>query len=213
MPRDTDRSSERSTEASLCMLCDYDVAVVPPESGEVSLCPVCMGEMARYHQHPFLLSLQFAIAALVPFSLVLFYPFLTLSIGGLRETSTVAQTATSLWDQDFPILATLVLLMTLVFPAARLLSLIYVLLPLTWGGRSPYSWLVFRMVETIASWSMLDVFFVGVLVAVVKLVDLATVTPGIGLFAFLTLIFLGIGSSVTLDREFVWEHIGRHRAV
>jgi len=206
-----DEPTEPAATLSLCKLCDFDVDVAPPSPGEVSLCPICMGEMARYHKHPFLLSLQFAIAALVPYLIVLAYPFLTLSVAGQRETSTVAQTATSLWDQDFPLLAALVLTMTLVLPAMRLLSLIYVLLPLSWNGCWPYSWWVFRMVETIAPWSMLDVFFVGVLVAVVKLADLATVTPGIGLFAFLVLILLGIASSTTLDREFVWEHVGRHR--
>ncbi len=197
---------------SLCKLCDYPVEVLPPRKGEVSLCPVCLGEMARHHEQPFLLSLQFVLAALVAFAVVLVYPFLTLSVGGLRESSTVAQTATSLWDQDFEIVASLVMATTLVLPAMRLLSMVYVLLPLTWGGRWPGAWLAFRMVETVGPWSMLDVFFVGVLVAVVKLVDLATVTPGIGLFAFLALMLLGIASSATLDRGFVWEHIRRDRA-
>jgi paraquat-inducible protein A len=204
--------AHEAAQTSLCGMCDYMIDVVPPSKGEVSLCPVCLGEMARHHERPFLLSLQFVLAALVAFGLVLVYPFLTLSVGALRETSTVAQTATSLWDQDFPILATLVLGMTLVLPAMRLLSMVYVLLPLTWGSRWPGAWAVFRMVETLAPWSMLDVFFVGVLVAVVKLVDLATVTPGVGLFAFLALMLLGVAASATLDRGFVWEHIRRDRA-
>ena len=191
------------------MLCDYEVELVPPAKGEASLCPVCQGEIARHHEHPFLLSLQFALAALVPFGLVLAYPFLSLSAGGFQESSTVVGTATSLWEQDFPLLAAFVLGMALVLPGVRLAGLIYVLLPLTWGGRSPGAWLVFRAVETLGPWSMLDVFFVGVLVAVVKLADLATVTPGLGLFAFLALMILAVAASVTLDRGFVWSHVGR----
>lgn len=93
-----------------------------------------------------------------------------------------------------------------------MLAMVYLLLPLYWGRRAPGGWLVFRAVETLGPWSMLDVFFVGVLVAVVKLVDLATVTPGIGLFAFLALMLLGVASSTTLDREFVWEHVRRDLA-
>ena len=50
---------------------------------------------------------------------------------------------------------------------------------------------------------------VGVLVAVVKLVDLASVTPGIGLIAFVVLMLMGVAASVTLDREFVWQHVRR----
>ena len=80
---------------------------------------------------------------------------------------------------------------------------------MVWGARAPRGWLIFRLVETLGPWSMTDVFFVGVLVAVVKLVDLATVTPGIGLFAFVALMLLGVASSATLDREAVWQRIRR----
>jgi paraquat-inducible protein A len=203
------QSSPEADDRSLCKLCDYAVDVEAPEKGQVSLCPVCLGEMARHHQHPYLLSLQFTLAGLVAFGLVLFYPFLTLSAGGFRETSTVAGTAISLWNQDFPIVASLVLGMTLILPAMRMLAMVYLLLPLLWGTRSPFGWFIFRIVENLGPWSMVDVFFVGVLVAVVKLVDLASVTPGIGLFAFVALMLLGVASSVTLDREFVWQHVRR----
>jgi paraquat-inducible protein A len=216
-PGDSHRHGEPTAESaaglSVCMQCDVAVEVVPPRKGEVSLCPVCRGPMARHHRHPFLLSLQFTLAALVPFAIVLAYPFLTLSVAGLRETSTVAETATTLWREGFPLLGALVLLMTLALPLLRLLSLVYVLLPLTWGARAPSAWLVFRMVETVAPWSMLDVFLIGVLVAVVKLVDLAAVSPGIGLYAFVALMLLAVAASTTLDREFVWEHIRRDRTV
>ena len=55
----------------------------------------------------------------------------------------------------------------------------------------------------------LDVFLVGVLVAVVKLLDLASVLPGIALVAFVALMLLAVASSATLDREAVWQRIRR----
>jgi len=56
---------------------------------------------------------------------------------------------------------------------------------------------------------MLDVYLIGILVAVIKLLDIAEVTPGVGLVAFVALMVLTVASSSTMDREAVWERIRR----
>jgi paraquat-inducible protein A len=196
----------------VCKLCDLAVEIEPPEKGEVVVCPWCMAPMARHHRHPFELSLSLALAALVPFAIVLAYPFLSLSIAGLRESSTVFEISSTLWKKGFPSLGVVVFWMSIGLPLIRLLAYIYVLAPLRHGGRAPYAWLVFRTAEMITPWAMLDVFLIGVLVAVVKLRDLASVEPGVGLAAFVVLMLLAIGSSATLDREAVWDRIGRGAA-
>ena len=145
----------------------------------------------------------------MPLVVVLTYPFLTLSVGGIRESSTVVETAITLFQKGFPSVGALVFLMTLAFPILRLVAFIYVLAPLVWGTTAPYAWLAFRTAETLTPWAMLDVFLIGVLVAVIKLLDLASVMPGAGLFAFVTLMLLTVAASATLDRESVWNLIRR----
>ena len=209
MTDDIRTTPSTDAEVTICRDCDLAVEISPPDKGEVSVCPLCLGVMARYHVHPFQLSLHFALAALVPFAIVLVYPFLTLSVGGLRETSTVFDTSNALLQKGFPALGVLVFLMTLAIPLLRLLAYIYVLFPLSRRGPAPYAWLVFRLAEGAAPWAMLDVFLVGVLVAVVKLLALASVLPGIALVAFVALMLLAVASSATLDREAVWQRIRR----
>jgi len=199
-----------ANKLKICEQCDLAVEITPPAEGEVTLCPCCMGLIARHRIHPFQLSIQFAIAALVPFAIVLAYPFLTLSVAGQRQTNTVLETSSALWRDGFPPLAVMVFLMSLAFPLLRLLAYIYVLLPLQRGGPAPYAWLVFRLAERAAPWAMLDVFLIGILVAVVKLLDLASVIPGMGLFAFVALMLLTVASSATLDKEAVWDRVGRN---
>ena len=104
----------------------------------------------------------------------------------------------------------LVFLLVLAIPLARLLAYVYVLLPLSRERPPPpYAWLVFRLAEDAAPWAMLDVFLVGVLVAVVKLLDLASVSAGVALVALVALMLLTAASSATLDREAVWQRIRR----
>jgi paraquat-inducible protein A len=200
-------------EITICKQCDLVVERTPVEKGELLICPLCMGAMGRHHVHPFETSLSFALAALVPFAVVLTFPFLTLSAGGFHGSSTVAETAGALFERGFPSIGVLVFLMTLALPLLRLLAFIYVLLPLAWSGvPAPNAWFVFRTAETIAPWAMLDVYMIGVLVAVIKLLDLAAVTPEVGLFAFVALMLLTAASSATMDRETIWDRIRRDTA-
>jgi paraquat-inducible protein A len=209
---ETEDASKTAADAeiTICRQCDLVVERTPVEQGEVLVCPHCLGAMGRHHVHPFETSLSFALAALVPFAVVLAFPFLTLSAGGFQGSSTVADTAGALFERGFPSIGVLVFLMVLGLPLVRLLSFIYVLLPLAWSGTpAPSAWFVFRMAETIAPWAMLDVYLLGVLVAVIKLLDLAEVTPGVGLFAFVVLMVLTAAASTTMDREAVWDRIRR----
>lgn len=62
-----------------------------------------------------------------------------------------------------------------------------------------------RLVEFIGRWGMVDVLLVAVLVAVVKLGDLVTVTPGPGVIAFGGVVVLSLLASAAFDPRAVWE--------
>ena len=60
-------------------------------------------------------------------------------------------------------------------------------------------------------WGMMEVFMLGILVSVVKLVKMATIIPGVALFTFLALIFVQAAMTVTLDNHLIWQHIDHHK--
>jgi paraquat-inducible protein A len=66
---------------------------------------------------------------------------------------------------------------------------------------------VFRWVETIHPWAMMEVFLLGVIVAYVKLADLATIELGVALFAFIGVIILMIAADLALDPRKVWNQL------
>jgi paraquat-inducible protein A len=53
----------------------------------------------------------------------------------------------------------------------------------------------------------MEVFMLGILVSIVKLAGMASMIPGISLFAFMVLIFVLAGSMASLDPHLVWEHV------
>jgi paraquat-inducible protein A len=97
-------------------------------------------------------------------------------------------------------------------PLAKLLATAYVLLPLRLNRRPWGLARVFRAVEIMHPWAMMEVFLLGVVVAYVKLSDLARLELGIALFAFVALILVMIAAEVALEPREVWDRLGRQAA-
>ena len=105
-------------------------------------------------------------------------------------------------------LALLVLLTATVVPLVWLLSVTYVLLPLHFG-RVPWGVAqVFRITELLRPWAMMEVYLLGVIVAYVKLSDLARLEPGIALFAFVGLIVVMVAAEAALEPHQIWRRLG-----
>jgi paraquat-inducible protein A len=66
---------------------------------------------------------------------------------------------------------------------------------------------IFRLLQKVQPWSMMEVFMLGILVSIVKLAGMASMIPGASLFAFLALIFVLAASMATLDPHLVWERV------
>jgi paraquat-inducible protein A len=124
----------------------------------------------------------------------------------VRET-TLATGIVELFRQDMNIIASLVLLTVVIVPAVHLLSMLYILVPLKSNKVPRYLAHAFRLIITLKPWGMMEVFMLGILVSAVKLVKMATILPGVALFAFMSLIFVLAAMTVTLDDHLIWEQI------
>ena len=113
-----------------------------------------------------------------------------------------------MWGQPRYAVAALVFLQPILAPALQIGLLLYVVAPIHLRWRAPGAIMAFRWVETFRPWSMMEVFLIGILVALVKLADMAEIVPGIALWAFALLIPVLAGTSAFLDPEIVWREIG-----
>jgi paraquat-inducible protein A len=82
-----------------------------------------------------------------------------------------------------------------------------VLLPLKLNRR-PWKLPFFsRTIRSCKPWVMMEVFMLGILVAIVKLSKMASIIPGIALYAFMILIFVLAASAASLDPQLVWDRL------
>lgn len=180
-----------------CPECDFlQEEVVLPKRG-VAVCHRCGSEL--YHDTPFGLdrTLAFAICGLMLYCLANMFPLIGLELQGNRSTTTLYGAVHAIYDQKLQPVAVLVFLTTILVPGLELLCAIYLLLPLRIGKVVPGFRLIFRLVQTVHPWGMVEVFMLGILVSVVKLANFASVIPGIALWSFagLMLMIAAIGQA------------------
>lgn len=69
---------------------------------------------------------------------------------------------------------------------------------------------MYRLIEWTGRWGMIDVLLVAILVAAVKLGDLARITPGPGVIAFTAVVVLSLFASATFNPHAIWEAPNEH---
>ena len=134
-------------------------------------------------------------------------PMLGLTIVGRDASTTVFGGVEHLWADDQQIVAALVFFTAIIAPALQ----IGLMLAIVLGARRELAprWVgaLLRHHPTTRIWSMIEVMMVGVLVALVKIADYATVIPGMALFVLWVLVFVLAGMQASFDPREVWERI------
>lgn len=149
--------------------------------------------------------LSLVVTGLILLFIANFYPFLTLEIEGRVQETVLLSGIYALYGQGQIVLALLVLLTGVVFPLLQLVGLVYVLLPLRLGMAPPAVTAIYRWTRHIQPWSMMEILMLGILVSLVKLIDMAEVVTGPALYAFMALIFVLPAATTAIDSRRIWE--------
>ena len=188
-----------------CHECDllHRLGSIPP--GTSARCTRCGAELSRHRPKSLERTLALTIAGLILFALANSFPFMAMSLEGQYRQIILLTGINELYHQGMPLIAILVLFTTIITPLLHLSGLLYVLLPLKLNRLTPAIWRVFRWIRHLQPWSMLEVFMLGILVALVKLTKMADVVPGISLYCFLALIYVLAAITASLDPNRVWN--------
>lgn len=144
------------------------------------------------------------IAALVTFIIAQSFPIIELDANGITSQSSLFGALVVLWGEGMEIVAVIVFFATILCPLTEMVALLYVLLPIRRGYIPPGFNLVLRTIQFVRPWGMLEVFMLGVLITIVKMVSLARVIPEAALFAFGALTLM-ITVVLTFDARTLWD--------
>lgn len=190
----------------VCEGCDTVYARVPLRTREVARCACCGTELERHQGGQQQRILPLTLASLIMFLIANLFPIVEIELRGLRSETTLFGAVLALAGEGMSLVAMLVLVTTLLFPLLQLLILLWLLLPLQKQHRAAgFAWLV-RIMQSLRPWGMVEVFLLGVLVAIIKLSSMATVLPGPALWAFMALTVL-LTVVVSFDPRGFWDMV------
>ncbi|MFL5280427.1 MAG: paraquat-inducible protein A [Rhodopila sp.] len=156
--------------------------------------------------------------ALVVTSAILYIPANVLPVlafveFGSGEPHTIIGGAEELLAAGMWPLALLVFLASIGVPCLKLLSLVLLLvttqLGLSWQLRQRT--ILYRLVNTIGRWSMIDIFMESVLIALVQFGSVVTIDPGLGAAAFAGVVILTMFAAEGFDPRLMWDAASRAR--
>lgn len=154
-----------------------------------------------------------SLAALILYVPANVYPILSMNLHGAYAESTVWDGCVSLLRHDQWFAALIAFLASIVVPMLKLLGLFLLVTAARFGsaiGPRQQVW-IHKFIVVIGPWALLDVFLLAVLVALVKLEEIATILPGTGLAAFTAVVVLTTLASASFDPRLIWiGEDGRH---
>ena len=190
-----------------CETCGLSQRVDPLAPGMSAECIRCGATVATRPAGGGDVTLALTIAALVLYIPANIYPILSMSLYGSYSENTVWDGVVSLMQHDEYFVAAIVFLASIVIPLLKLLGLTFLVASVKWGKgrRLRARTKIFQFIDAVGPWAMLDVFLLAVLVALVKLGDLARVIPGPGLVAFTCVVVLTMLASQSFDSKMIWN--------
>lgn len=201
-------------EITACHECDLLIEL--PEKVEQSKavhCPRCSHKLTSGHQNPIDYVLAISFAALSILIIANFFPFMAFEASGQYRSITLAQASFVLYEQGFHVLSVLILLFIILLPATYLCAVIALVLPIKmqWKRNSPINLGVF--IGWLLPWSMAEVFLIGVLVSLIKLVSLANIFMGIAFWSYVifTILFTYLATIIDPYKLWHWVEWGNNR--
>ncbi|MFL0811418.1 MAG: paraquat-inducible protein A [Agarilytica sp.] len=191
----------------MCHECGELQAVVALSPEHEMVCCMCGNSLHVGHGKWLEAASALAITAAVLFGICQLGPFMTLEIGSQSQTITILDGFWALFDRGNWVLAALVLTTTFLFPLFEVVAILYILIPYNFkrrlrGQRSVLRWLV-----QMQSWSMLEVFLLSMVVASVKMADMAELKLELGAYALFLLVGVLILAFIKMDRRKLWSWI------
>ncbi len=175
--------------------------------GASARCPRCDRELWRRREDSLNRTLALTLGAAILYVVANSIPMLGLTVVGRQAATTVLGGALHLWENGPQLVAVLVLFTAIIAPALQIVFMLGIVLgalrerPPRWVGT------LLRHHPTPRTWSMIEVMMLGVLVALIKIADYATVIPGAALFILWVLVFLLAGIQSSFDPREVWQRI------
>jgi paraquat-inducible protein A len=188
----------------MCHVCSFPIPVDPRVNAPI-ICARCGEKNHRLRAKSSAATLSYSMTALILYFPANIYPFMTMELYGNRHTSTIWEGVLSLNESGSWMIAAVVFLASMLIPFLKLVILFYLSLVAKENKHPKFNTKLYHVIEAIGRWSMLDIFLLAVLVAIMKLGPWTTVRPELGSVLFVFVVIFTMLASSNFDPKLLWE--------
>ncbi|MCX2561566.1 paraquat-inducible protein A [Acetobacter farinalis] len=175
-------------------------------------CPRCGHVVRRRKAESMGRTMALLISAIVFYLPANLYPVMTVIRMGAGTGHTIVEGAIELWVEGMIPLSLLVLFASVTVPVLKVVGLSYMVITTRLRSRKALAFRssVYRIIDIIGRWSMIDVFMVSILVAMVRFNHMASITANGGMVCFAAVVVLTIFAVHTFDPRLMWDAAGEN---
>jgi paraquat-inducible protein A len=189
---------------TVCPGCDLVQALATLGAKQVARCARCQAVLGRSSVLSVQGQLAFTVAAGLFLVIGNLTPLVDLEMRGIAASLTLPQAIAMTWRVGQPLVAILAVAIALVFPLALIFLRLYVLWPLAKGAVPTHFNGAMHALHLCITWSMVEVFLLSTFVAIVRSTSIATVRPGVGLFAYAVVTLL-LTALTAAGLQLLWQ--------
>ena len=189
----------------ICKKCHTLHEKIPLRNGGKALCTQCNTLIYRRDDKMIDKTLALVITAFIALMIAFQFTIITININGLEQSLTLSSLFVVIAEHKQYVVGIMLLFLIVIFPLTIITSMFFLLL---YMKLEKAGYLVKRLLILLAHlrhWSMIDIFFISLLVAMVKLFDYAQIELGIAFGAFIFTLFLDILIRKRIGFYELWE--------
>jgi paraquat-inducible protein A len=209
-----DNSLPKASHTVCCSSCGL-VTVFPdpvPLTAVVAECPRCGHQMRRRKPNSINRTSALLLTAFIFYIPANILPVMTYVKLGSGSGHTIISGVIELWEAGLIPLSLLVLFASITVPVAKIVGLTWMLIDVHF--HLSYGLLLrtklYRVIEAIGRWSMIDVFMISILVAMVRFSEMANVTANAGVVSFAAVVIITIFAAHAFDPRLMWDVAGKN---
>ena len=192
-----------------CHICEKLVKSESVKNNHKVVCPRCGADMHMRLPKSISRTWAFLIASIIMYIPANMLPIMTVQNMGKGEPHTIVGGIIELIDSDMLPIAFVVFVASLMVPFLKMIGLVLLLISVQYGWQATphHRTKIFRIIGFIGRWSMLDIFMISILVAMVNLGGLAKVYADAGATAFAAVVVLTMLAAISFDSRLIWDKV------
>lgn len=190
-----------------CRQCDalYDEPLL--KQGQSAKCTRCGSTLTERKVDSIERSFNWSLTGVLLMLPAILLPIMGVTLAGQFHQASLFDCILVLINRGFYMIASLVFLFAIAVPVVRLVGALYLSYCFKFKRLTPSLLNFFRAYHHLDNWAMLNVFMLGIVVSMYKLLDDTELSVNLGLLSFILWLICSTMASSTLDQDYIWERL------